>query len=48
MTPDTLPIRVELPLHLRRLANLPGHEAALDVPAPATIRTVLDALESGG
>ena len=39
-------IRVELPLHLRRLANLPGHEAELDVAAPVTIRAVLDALEA--
>jgi molybdopterin synthase sulfur carrier subunit len=39
-------IRVELPLHLRRLANLHGHEAALDVAAPVTIRAVLDALEA--
>ena len=38
-------IRVELPLHLCRLANLTGHEAQLDVAAPVTIATVLDALE---
>jgi len=39
-------IRVELPLHLRRLANLPGHEAALAVSAPITLSSVLDALEA--
>jgi molybdopterin synthase sulfur carrier subunit len=39
-------IRVELPLHLRRLANLSGHEAALEVPAPITLSSVLDALEA--
>ena len=39
-------IRIELPLHLRRLANLPGHEATLDVPAPVTLRAALNALEA--
>jgi len=39
-------IRVDLPLHLRRLANLPTHEATLNVPTPATIASVLDALEA--
>jgi hypothetical protein len=39
-------IRIELPLHLRRLANLPGHEAALEVPSPITMNSVLDALEA--
>jgi sulfur-carrier protein len=39
-------IRIELPLHLRRLANLSGHEATLEVPSPITINSVLDALES--
>ena len=39
-------IRVDLPIHLRRLASLPPHEAALDVPPPATIASVLDALEA--
>ena len=38
-------IRVDLPIHLRRLANLPSHETTLDVPTPATIASVLDALE---
>jgi hypothetical protein len=39
-------IRVELPIHLRRLASLLTHETTLDLPAPITITSVLDALES--
>ena len=39
-------IRVDLPIHLRRLANLSTHETTLDVPAPATVATVHDALEA--
>ena len=39
------PVRVELPLHLIRLANLSGHEATLDVAEPVTLRAVLDELE---
>jgi molybdopterin synthase sulfur carrier subunit len=38
-------IRVELPPHLRVLANVKG-EVQLDVPSPVTTRTVLDALEA--
>ncbi len=38
-------IRVELPAHLRTLGRIAGHEVALDVAAPVTVRTVLDALE---
>jgi molybdopterin synthase sulfur carrier subunit len=38
-------IRVELPIHLRRLANVPTHETTLDVPTPVTITSTLDALE---
>jgi len=38
-------VRVELPLHLMRLANLSGHETTLEVAAPATLRAVLDELE---
>jgi hypothetical protein len=38
-------IRVVLPQHLRTLARVDG-EVSLDVPAPPTQRTVLDALES--
>ena len=37
-------IRVVLPFHLRALARLPG-EVQLEVPAPVTQRSVLDALE---
>lgn len=37
-------IRVELPFHLRTLAQV-GGEVQIDVPAPVTLRRVLDALE---
>jgi hypothetical protein len=37
-------IRVTLPAHLRTLANV-GSEVTLDVEAPVTQRTILDALE---
>jgi hypothetical protein len=38
-------IRVEIPYHLRVLANIQG-EIQLEVAGPVTIRTVLDALEA--
>ncbi|OGO37259.1 MAG: hypothetical protein A2W35_00235 [Chloroflexi bacterium RBG_16_57_11] len=38
-------IRVVLPTHLRRLANV-GREIELQVDGPATIGAVLDALEA--
>lgn len=38
-------VRVALPYHLRNLARVEG-EVALAVPAPITIRTVLDTLEA--
>jgi sulfur-carrier protein len=38
-------IRVVLPYHLRTLAQC-GAEVQLDVPAPVTQRTILDALET--
>ena len=38
-------IRVILPFHLRNLAQV-GSEVTLDVEAPATLRSVLDALEA--
>jgi hypothetical protein len=38
-------IRVKLPTHLRNLARVTG-EVQLDVDAPVTQRTVLDALEA--
>jgi molybdopterin synthase sulfur carrier subunit len=38
-------IRVILPTHLRSLAHV-GSEVTLDVPAPITQRSVLDALEA--
>lgn len=37
-------IRVVLPQHLRTLANV-DHEVALEVGAPVTQRSILDALE---
>jgi sulfur-carrier protein len=38
-------IQVTLPAHLRTLARVAG-DVSLDVPAPVTLRAVLDALES--
>jgi sulfur-carrier protein len=38
-------IRVELPQHLRTLARVSG-EVQIEVQGPATLRSVLDALES--
>ncbi len=38
-------VRVELPAHLRTLAKV-GHEVTLDVAAPVTVCSVLDALEA--
>lgn len=38
-------IRIELPFHLRTLANV-RDEVELDVAAPVTQRSVLDALEA--
>jgi len=38
-------VRVELPLHLMRLANMNGHETTLDVTEPVTLRAVLEELE---
>jgi molybdopterin synthase sulfur carrier subunit len=38
-------IRVELPPHLRGLARISG-EVQLELQGPATLRSVLDALES--
>ncbi len=38
-------IRVELPAHLRTLAQVQG-EVTLEVAAPITLRSVLDALEA--
>ena len=38
-------IRVILPYHLRNLAHV-GSEVALDVPAPVTVNSVLDAVEA--
>ncbi len=38
-------IRVILPYHLRRLANV-GAEVTIEVEGPVTLRSVLDALEA--
>lgn len=38
-------IRVEIPYHLRNLANIAG-EVSLEVSGPVTQRSVLDALEA--
>jgi molybdopterin synthase sulfur carrier subunit len=38
-------VRVVLPPHLRSLAHV-GSEVTIDVPAPVTVRTVLDVLEA--
>jgi sulfur-carrier protein len=42
---ETATIRVMLPAHLRNLARV-GTEVMLEVAAPATIASVLDALEA--
>ena len=39
-------IRIVLPAHLRTLARVDG-DVLLDVQAPITLRSVLDALEAG-
>jgi sulfur-carrier protein len=39
------PVRVQIPYHLRNLAQVTG-ELLLDVPAPVTLGSVLDALEA--
>ena len=39
-------IRVELPVHLRRLANVDGREVLIEVAGEVTQRAVLDALEA--
>jgi hypothetical protein len=39
-------IRLELPAHLRTLAQVSGNEVTLEVNGPVTQRSVLDALEA--
>jgi sulfur-carrier protein len=39
-------IRVVLPVHLRTLARVEGDEVGLEVDGPATLGSVLDALEA--
>lgn len=44
--PDlTYPVRVEIPYHLRNLARIDG-EVTLEIAAPVTLRSILDALET--
>jgi hypothetical protein len=43
---SSVQVRVELPAHLRTLARIAGHEVRVDAAGPATVRTVLDALEA--
>ncbi len=38
-------VRVEIPYHLRNLAHIEG-DVTLEVAAPVTLRSVLDALEA--
>jgi sulfur-carrier protein len=42
---DASEVRVALPYHLRNLAHIEG-DVLLAVPAPVTLRAVLDALET--
>lgn len=42
---DRLSIRIQLPYHLRVLAQV-GQEVTVDVPAPVTIQAAIDALEA--
>jgi molybdopterin synthase sulfur carrier subunit len=44
-TPAIRTIRVQIPYHLRNLAQVDG-EIVLEVAAPLTLRVVLDALEA--
>lgn len=45
MTVAVHSVRVELPFHLRTLAQV-GRDVVLEVPAPVTIGAILDALEA--
>ena len=45
MSPAASQVRIQLPYHLRNLARIEG-EVAIEVAAPVTIRTVLDAIEA--
>src|ERR1700688_1107202 len=44
-TPSPMTIRVMLPQHLRTLAHV-GAEVSIEVEGPASLRSVLDALEA--
>jgi sulfur-carrier protein len=45
MPESTHSVRVQIPYHLRNLARIDG-DVALEVAAPVTLRSVLDALEA--
>ena len=45
MNDAVMTVRVKLPAHLRKLAQVDG-EVLLDIPEPVTQRSVLDALEA--
>jgi molybdopterin converting factor small subunit len=45
MISPAIPVRVELPAHLRQLAGV-GHELLLELGPPATLANLLDALET--
>ena len=44
--PQPLPVRVELPAPIRRLANIEGHEVVVMLTGPVTLQAVLDQLEA--
>jgi len=41
-----VPVRVELPYHLRLLAQLASRDVELEIASPVTLTLVLDALEA--
>jgi molybdopterin synthase sulfur carrier subunit len=45
LPPHVAQVRVELPHHLRTLAQV-GREVTLEIAGPVTLRSVLDALEA--
>jgi sulfur-carrier protein len=46
-SPARVEVRVELPAHLRTLAGITGgHEVRIEVAAPPTVNSVLDALDA--
>jgi molybdopterin synthase sulfur carrier subunit len=45
-TPSRSHVRVALPYHLRNLARIEGSEVTLEVAAPVSVSSILDALEA--